>query len=128
MRPETWLDELRAKVERELAMREPRCTCGHVLSAHNRRKLNCPAARWCGCTGWTPTPKGTTPVTYTPKPRPPMMRPRLNAEEAALLLDALELLGGTTTDYERLKASTELAARLRIQAHVFGLDWLEAHP
>lgn len=46
--------ELRAMVERVLAMREPRCTCGHALTAHSRRRVICRIARTCGCRGWIP--------------------------------------------------------------------------
>ena len=49
----TW-DQLRATARRVLAMSEPRCACGHVLTAHSRRRVICYARRFCGCQGWTP--------------------------------------------------------------------------
>lgn len=61
-------------------------------------------------------------------PTRPTIRPQLDAAEAALLMQALEELGGTCTDYDTLKATTDLAARLRTAGRVFGLDWLEDHP
>lgn len=58
--------ELRALVELVLAMREPMCECGHVLSGHSRRRMICRAVRHCGCKGWTARPKeGTQPMTTT---------------------------------------------------------------
>jgi hypothetical protein len=49
--------ELRQLVELVLAMREPRCTCGHVLTQHSRRRLRCFGAHTCGCEGWTAAPR-----------------------------------------------------------------------
>jgi hypothetical protein len=62
-----WPAEVRAELARRaamwLAMREPRCTCGHVLTKHTRRRLLCylRGPLWgrpgCGCKGWTPEPR-----------------------------------------------------------------------
>ena len=57
-------DPLRERVQRWLAMREPRCTCGCVLTKHTSRRLLCMARGplWgrpgCGCTGWVPERAG----------------------------------------------------------------------
>ena len=50
-------DELRAMVRLVMTMTEPRCTCGHVLTAHSRRRVVCLARYYCGCQGWTPQPR-----------------------------------------------------------------------
>jgi len=50
-------EELLARIALALTMREPRCTCGHVLTGHTRRRLICYARRWCGCPTWTPRPR-----------------------------------------------------------------------
>jgi hypothetical protein len=47
-------DELQLCIALVLAMREPLCGCGHVLTANTRRRLICRARRYCGCKGWTP--------------------------------------------------------------------------
>jgi|HubBroStandDraft_6_1064221.scaffolds.fasta_scaffold2951783_1 hypothetical protein len=59
----------------------------------------------------------------------PTIRPSLTAADTALLMRALEDLGASRdTDYDTLKATTDLSARLRTAGRVFGLDWLEDHP
>jgi len=50
------LASITSLVEREMAKREPCCTCGHALTAHSRRRLICCARRYCQCAGWTPAP------------------------------------------------------------------------
>ena len=66
--------ELRAVVQRMLAMREPRCTCGHVLTQHTSRRLLCFARGplWgrpgCGCTGWIPEKVGAVLARTTTAP------------------------------------------------------------
>ena len=53
--------ELRALCDRVLAMAEPRCTCGHVLTGHSRRRLACYGRPACGCLEWTPVPRRVQP-------------------------------------------------------------------
>ena len=64
----------------------------------------------------------------TPPAKPPTIHVRLNPDEAGLLLAGLELLGAAATDYDTLKATTVLAARIRTSARKFGADWLYDHP
>jgi hypothetical protein len=58
----------------------------------------------------------------------PKIRVSLDQGEAALLLEALEELGTASREYETLKATTQLAARIRTSARVWGADWLHDHP
>jgi hypothetical protein len=68
------------------------------------------------------------PVKEEPPVPAPVIRPTLDAADTELLLEALQALGTATTDYDQLKRTTDLAARLRHAGRVFGLDWLEEHP
>ena len=58
----------------------------------------------------------------------PKIHVALSQDEAALLLEALSDLGTATPDYEKLKATTTLAARIRTSARKWGADWLHEHP
>jgi hypothetical protein len=58
----------------------------------------------------------------------PKIHVALSHDEAALLLEALADLGAATPDYDKLKATTELAARIRTSARKWGAEWLYEHP